>query len=306
MREFFMDSTGGCSLRCGLWMPQQSPRAIVQVVHGVAEHVGRYDAFGCFLAEHGIAMVGDDHMGHGKSVGPSDVPGYFPSGWAGAVEDEYRLMQEIHREFPETPYFLLGHSMGSFLTRTFLYTYPQAGLTGVILSGTGWLPGVVLAAGLRLCEREKQKLGAKQSSEQIQRLVFDSYNRKFRPNRTNRDWVCSDPAVVDASLTDPYCSYWPTVGLAADMLGGIRRNQAPENLAAMDHSLPVLFFSGEQDPVGAMGRGVRKAARAFQKAGMEQVSCKLYVGGRHEMLNEINKAQVFADVLSWIEKQLEK
>lgn len=306
MREFFMDSTGGCSLRCGLWMPQQSPRAIVQVVHGVAEHVERYDALGRFLAEHGIAMIGDDHMGHGKSVGPSDVPGYFPSGWEGAVEDEYRLMQEIRREFPGTPYFLLGHSMGSFLTRTFLYTHPKAGLTGVILSGTGWLPGVVLTAGLRLCEWERQKVGAQQSSEQIQRLVFDSYNRKFRPNRTNRDWVCSDPAVVDASLADPYCSYWPTVGLSADMLGGIRRNQAPDNLAAMDHSLPVLFFSGEQDPVGAMGRGVRKTVRAFQKAGMKQVSCRLYPDGRHEMLNEINKAEVYEDVLHWLEEQLKK
>ena len=301
MREFFMTSTGGCNLRCGLWMPRQSPRAVVQLVHGVAEHVGRYDEFGRFLAEHGIAVVGDDHMGHGKSVGSGDLPGFFPSGWDGAVEDEYRLMTEVRRELPHTPYVLLGHSMGSFLTRTFLYTHPDADLSGVILSGTGWISPVVLAAGLRLCERERRRVGENQVSEQLQHIVFENYNRAFRPNRTDRDWTCSDPAVVDASLADPYCSYWPTVGLAADMLGGIRRNQKAENLAAMDHDLPVLFFSGEQDPVGGMGRGVRRTVRAFEKAGMKQVTCRLYADRRHEMLLEVNREEVYADVLRWLD-----
>lgn len=304
MREFFMTSTGGCSLHCALWMPRQSPRAIVQMVHGVAEHIVRYDDFGRFLAEHGIAMVGDDHMGHGRSVGAEDLPGFFPSGWDGAVEDEYRLMTEVRRELPNIPYVLMGHSMGSFLVRTFLYTYPNAKLSGAILSGTGWIPSVIIAAGLRLCARKRQRLGAEQVSEHLQRLVFENYNRKFRPNRTNRDWVCSDPAAVDASLEDPYCSYWPTVGLSADLLGGIRRNQQPENLATMDRSLPVLFFSGDQDPVGAMGRGVRRTVQAFKKAGMQQVTCRLYPNGRHEMLNEINKVEVYEDVLGWIEALL--
>lgn len=300
MREFFMTSTGGCNLRCGLWMPRQSPRAMVQLVHGVAEHVERYDKFGRFLAEHGIAMVGDDHMGHGKSVGSGDVPGFFPSGWDGAVEDEYRLMTEVRRELPHTPYVLLGHSMGSFLTRTFLYTHPDADLSGVILSGTGWIPAVVLVAGLHLCERERRRVGENQISEQLQRIVFENYNRPFRPNRTDRDWTCSDPAAVETSMADPYCSYWPTVGLAADMLGGIRRNQKAGNLAAMDHNLPVLFFSGEQDPVGSMGRGVRRTVRAFEKAGMKQVTCHLYAGRRHEMLQEVNREEVYADVLRWL------
>lgn len=305
MREFFMTSTGGSSLRCGLWMPMGQPRAMVQLIHGVAEHVGRYDDFSTFLTRHGIAVVGDDHMGHGKSIGPNDVPGYFPTGWQGAVEDEHRLMTEIRKEFPHTPYFLLGHSMGSFLARTFLYRYPNAELTGAILSGTGWVPGMVLAAGKRLCQHEKQRIGADQVSPHIQKIVFGSFNLKFRPNRTEADWICTDPAVVDAYLADPLCGVWPTVGMAEDILDGLRSNQQPEHLAQMDRELPILFFSGQEDPVGAMGRGVRRSAKAFEQAGMKHVTCRLYEGGRHEMLNEPQRETVYQDVLQWIEALLQ-
>ncbi len=300
MREFFIGSTGGGNLRCGVWMPEGTPRAVVQLVHGIAEHIGRYEEFGSFLASNGIAMVADDHMGHGKSVEYPWGLGYFPSGWLGAVTDEYRLMQHVREQVPDVPYFLMGHSMGSFLTRTFLYRYADAGLAGAILSGTAWQSEPTLKLGMQLCRREEKRLGATGRSDLLQNLVFGTYNRRFRHTRTPNDWICSDPKVVDAYTADPLCGFQPTVGLCKEMMKGIGMNQWPGNLEDMPKDLPIFLFSGARDPVGNMGRGVRKTAKVFQKLGMEDVTCKLYHGGRHEMLNEPNRQVVFNDVLSWL------
>ena len=301
MREFTLPSTGGGELHCAVWTPKQKPTAVVQLIHGIAEHIGRYDELGSFFADHGILMVADDHMGHGKTAPFPGALGYFPSGWLGAVSDEHRLMEEAREQNPGKPYFLLGHSMGSFLARTFLYRFPDAGLSGVLLSGTAWQSRAALALGIRLCAREEKRLGATGRSELLQDLVFGTYNRKFRHPRTDCDWICSDPAVVDAYIADPLCGFMPTVGLCKEMMKGIAMNQRPGNLADMPKDLPVLFFSGSRDPVGSMGRGVRRAAKAFRRAGMQHVTCRLYPGGRHEMFNEPNRQAVFEDVLDWIQ-----
>ena len=302
MREFELPSTGGQVLHCGLWAPKTlQPSAIVQLVHGIAEHIGRYDEFGCFLSEHGFLMVADDHMGHGKSMG--EVPGFFPCGWNGAVDDEKILMDRVREEYPKTPYFFLGHSMGSFLTRTFLYRHAKAGLQGAILSGTGWQNPFALRMGLCLCAKEEKKYGEKEISAALNKMVFGSYNRHFRPNRTENDWICTDPAVVDAYNADPLCGLPATIGLARDMLQGIAMNQSKENLLKMPKELPILFFAGKSDPVGRMGKGVERSAQAFQQAGMREVQCKLYPG-RHEMLNEPNRQEVYDDVVHWLRAHL--
>lgn len=302
MREFELPTTGGDVLHCGLWAPKTpQPSAIVQLVHGIAEHIRRYDEFGCFLSGHGFLMVADDHIGHGKSAG--DTPGYFPRGWTGAVDDEKTLMDRVREEYPKTPYFFLGHSMGSFLTRTFLYRHAGAGLRGVILSGTGWQNPLTLRLGLRLCAKEEKKFGEKGISDALNKVVFGNYNRHFRPNRTENDWICSDPAVVDAYTADPLCGFPATVGLARDMIRGMLMNQAKDNLAEMPKDLPILFFAGASDPVGNMGKGVERTARAFRQAGMREVKCSLYPG-RHEMLNEPNRQEVFNDVLGWLHAHL--
>ena len=300
MREFYMPSTGGGQLRCGVWVPEGKPRAILHLVHGIAEHIGRYEAFGEFLAGHGILMVADDHMGHGKSVGEGEPLGFFPSGWFGAVDDEYTLMQRVREEYPTAPYILMGHSMGSFLVRTFLYRHAGCGLAAVILSGTAWQPKPALWLGRKLCRHEEKKYTQTGKSDVLQNLVFGTYNRQFKPVRTPNDWICTDPAVVDAYVADPLCGFQPTVGLARDMLTGLSMNEKRENLAAMEKDIPVLFFSGDHDPVGSMGKGVARSAKAFQEAGVRDVTLKLYPGGRHEMLNEPNRMEVFEDVLRWI------
>ncbi len=301
MEEFYLTSSGAGRLHCGLWRPAAAPRAVVQLVHGIAEHIGRYDHFAQFLAERGFVVCADDHMGHGLSVEKGGVYGYFSGGWMAAVQDEKLLMDEMKKQYPAIPYIILGHSMGSFLLRTFLYTYPGA-LSGAIISGTGWESALTLKAGLLLCALEARRIGQTGCSGLLKKMMFGAYNKNFRPNRTPNDWICSDEAVVDAYTNDALCGFDVTVGLARDMLGGMQMNEQAENLARMDRQLPVLFVSGMQDPVGSMGAGVLTCIDAFKRAGLKNITIHLYPDGRHEMLNETNRTEVYADILAWLEQ----
>ena len=284
------------------WEPEGQPRGVVQIIHGIAEYVPRYAGFAAFLNARGFLVTGEDHMGHGKSHGTE--PCHFSGGWCAAVDDSMELLRRTQRDYPGVPYFVLGHSMGSFLTRTLLFRYPDAGLRAAVICGTGWQPAPVLAAGLALCGLEKLRLGETGRSKLLANLMFGAYNRKFPDARTPNDWICSDPAVVDAYTNDELCGFDATVGLTRDMLTGISMNQKKENLAKMDKELPVLFISGMQDPVGAMGEGVLACIDAFKRAGIRHVTIRLYPEGRHEMLNEANRDEVYRDVLSWLERRL--
>lgn len=285
--------------------PDGAPRGVVQIAHGIAEYAARYDDFTAFLAANGFVVVADDHLGHGQSVQSEDDLGFFAEqhGWELAVGDMRRLFELMRREFPALPYFLFGHSMGSFLSRTYLIKYPD-GLTGCVLSGTGQQPGVMVMGGKLMSAREVKKNGPRFRSLSLNKLAFGSYNKAFEPRRTDVDWLSRDNAVVDQYVADPLCGFVATAKLMNDMMGGIEYNQKAENLARMNKALPVYFMSGDMDPVGANGKGVRQAAESFKKAGMQDVTVKLYPQGRHEMLNELNKQEVYADVLAWIESKV--
>ena len=298
MKEFYLDSCGGGRLHCAIWTPEGEPKAVVQLIHGIAEHIGRYDEFARFLNAHGYVVAADDHMGHGGSV-ENGVKGYFSGGWLSAVEDEKRLHDEIAAQYPVLPYFILGHSMGSFLLRTYLYTYPGT-IDAAIISGTGWEPSAVIRAGLAACKLEQLRLGEKRTSPILTKLMFGSYNKPFAPVRTKDDWICSDPAVVDAYTADPLCGFDATIGLARDMLTGIEMNEMRENLLKMDKLLPLLFVSGGKDPVGGMSKGVLRCIDAFKRAGMRKITIRIYPEGRHEMLNEVNRNEVYQDILNWL------
>lgn len=286
------------------WLPEGAPRAVVQIAHGVSEHSGRYDGFARFLAGHGFAVYAQDHLGHGYTAGESDR-GWFAEkdGWQLVTRDVCDLRRLAGEQWPGIPYFLLGHSMGSFLTRTYLIDYPGT-VDGAILSGTGQEGAALVAAGRLLSSMICAACGTKHVSALVQYLSMGAYNKKFRPNRTPCDWINRDPAQVDAYLADPLCGRTATVGLFRDMLGGITYIGNRKNLARMDRDTPVYFFSGDQDPVGAMGAGVRKTAGLFRDAGCRDVEVKLYPGGRHEMLNDPERDTVYADVLAWLEKRL--
>ena len=303
--DSFISCNGKTAIRVRRCMPEGAPKAVVQIAHGIAEHVERYDDFAAFLASNGFAVVANDHLGHGRSMSDPSEKGFFGEigGWELAVGDMRKLYERTRAEFPDLPCFLFGHSMGSFLARTYLIKYP-AGLAGAVLSGTAQQPGAAVAVGQMLGRREIKKHGARYKSELLNSMAFGSYNKDFEPRRTISDWISRDTAVVDQYLADPLCGFIPTAGLFADMMGGIAFNQKPSNLARMKKDLPVYFMSGDADPVGANGKGVLKAYQSFLRAGMTDVTLKLYHEGRHEMLNELNKDEVYADILAWLNGRL--
>ncbi len=297
-------SAGAGSIHCRIWEPQGEAKGIVQLTHGIAEHTARYAEFAEFLTGQGYIAVAEDHMGHGESISESLPRGCIRGGWDAMVADVHALTLRAKARWPELPFFLLGHSMGSFLARTYLYTYPREKLKGAILSGTAWQPGPVLAAGRLITAGEVRSKGADTPSEKLQKLMVGAYGKQFPGESFPDAWICSDPAVVEKYGADPLSGFVPGAGLIAAMLEGIARNQKKENLAMMPKSLPVLFIAGTLDPVGACGKGVKQSCDAFRKAGLGDVSLKLYEGDRHEVLNEKDKAQVWADVLAWLESKL--
>lgn len=304
-KEFYYPSSDGvhqCYAR--EWLPEGQPRAVVQLIHGVAEYVGRYDAFAAWLAGRGFLVVGEDHLGHGRTV-EDEKYGYFgpKNGWNLVTRDIRRLRELEGERYPELPYFLLGHSMGSFFARTYLINYPGT-VTGAILSGTGQEGAATVAMGKLLCNILCRTKGPEFHSDLVHSMALGAYNKQFAPNRTSADWISQDEQVVDKYLKDPLCTFQPTVGMYRDMMGGLQYIADPKNLKKMYKTTPVYFFSGDHDPVGQNGKGVRKVAEFFRTAGCTDVTVKLYPNGRHEMLNELNRQEVYQDVLSWMEGKL--
>lgn len=302
----FPSSDGVHSISASLWLPEaEPPRAVVQIIHGVAEYAGRYDTLARFLADHGFAVCGDDHLGHGRTAMQDSRFGYFAShdGWTLVVADERTLRQQMGERFPDLPYFLLGHSMGSFMARTYLCRYPGE-VSGALLSGTGQESALAVAAGKLLASLIGRLRGFDHSSALVNSLALGAYNRQFAPNRTTADWISRDEAVVDAYLKDPLCSFIPTVGLYRDMLGGLQYISSRRALSQMDPATPVYLFSGDRDPVGSNGKGVETVCGYFRDCGTKDLTMKLYPGGRHEMFNELNRDEVLSDVLAWLEAHI--
>lgn len=302
--DFWFESCGAGKLHGCRWTPEGEPVAVLQILHGIAEFVERYDEFARYLTKLGFVVVAEDHMGHGQSIGDEGIQGYFHGGWFAAVDDSYRLLSRTRAEFPELPYVLFGHSMGSFMARTILARYPDSGISAAIICGTGWQPKALLSAGIPLCSAICKAKGERVPNEMLHKLIFGGYNKRVEHPRTPNDWLTRETSIVDAYNSHPLCGFVPTAGLLRDMMKGIAYIQKPETLAAMRKDLPVFFIAGGDDPVGAYGEGVRQAAAAFRAAGMEKVSEKIYPMCRHEILNELNRAEVFEDIRRWLENTI--
>lgn len=298
--DYFYDSCGSGKIHVCRWTPDGAAKAVLQIVHGIAEFVERYDDFATYLTSQGYIVVAEDHMGHGQSIGEGGIRGYFHGGWFNGVADTYKLMQDTMAEFPSLPYVLFGHSMGSFMARTILAQYPDSCISAAIICGTGWQPRFALPMLIKVVEGICKKNGEQNPSEQLQQMIFGGYNKKIANPRTASDWLTRDEAIVDAYVAHPLCGFTPACGLLRDMMKGIYFVEQPQNLAKMKKSLPVLFIAGTEDPVGPYGKGVEKAADEFMKAGMSKVSLKLYPDCRHEILNELNKQEVYNDICSWL------
>lgn len=280
----------------------QEPRAVLQVAHGMAEHLLRYQNFAEFLTEHRIVVIGHDHLGHGKTA-ESGTLGYFHDSTVehGLVKDMFRITQWGKEQYPGLPYFILGHSMGSFVLRNYLYTYGQE-IDGAILVGTGQQPTWLTALGKNMAAVLSKIQGEKHPSKLIDILAFGSMNRKIQNKRTDKDWLVTLPTEVNAYLADKDCGFLFTLSGYRELFSLIIRSQDSCLLTMIPTGLPLLFLSGKEDPVGEYGKGVMKAASSYRKAGVENVTVKLYENARHELLNEKQKEVVFQDICKWMEK----
>lgn len=304
MKEFrFPSCDGEHQVYVRQWLPDGPVRGVVQIAHGVAEHIQRYDPFMEFLAEQGFVAAGNDHLGHGRTANDEEDLGYFGQerGWNKVVGDIHRLHQRLKAQWPEVPVFLFGHSMGSFLSRTYAILNGED-LDGLILCGTGHQPKAMVTAGLTAAKLEIRRNGPASRSQMLQDLAFGGYNRDFDEVRTENDWLSRDPDAVDAYEEDPWCGFLPTAGLFHELMRGIGFVTDMGNIRRMPKDLPVLFISGAADPVGENGKGVLRAYAAFIQAGMQDAAVKLYPGARHELLNEWNRQDVCTDVLCWLER----
>lgn len=308
-QEFtFLSSDGHTRLHGAQWAPaDREPIAVLQIAHGVAEHILRYDGFARYLNEQGILVAGHDHLGHGKSLPEGAVPVYFGDGatWETVVDDIHLLHQRLREQYPRLPILLMGHSMGSFLSRTYLIRYPGT-VDAAIIMGTGWQPEMTIRGGLLLAGAIARIKGPDATSKLVTNMAFGAYNKAFGDKpRTPNDWLSADTDNVDAYMADPLCGADATVGLFRQMLLGIRFNQRLSNLRQMDPQTPVLFIAGAKDPVGDCGNGVRRTYQEFRRAGVQDCTLKLYPGLRHEILNEkAQQRQIFEDIGLWLTAKL--
>lgn len=304
--DFYFDSsTGKNHIHVRRCIPDVPVRGYVQIMHGIAEHIERYDDFMQFLAENGFVAIGTDHLGHGKTIEAPEQKGFLAdkNGWDYIIKDEEILRRAMEKTYPGIPFILFGHSMGSFMARTHLIRYPGA-FDAAIISGTGNQGAALVGGGLFMGNLVTALKGAHHYSKFLNNLAFGSYNKNYDKPRTEYDWLTRDEEVVDKYIADPLCGFIPTCSLFRDMMTGVKFITNVDNLAAMKKDIPVYFMSGDMDPVGECGKGVKLAYENFKKAGMKDVSLKLYKGGRHEMLNEINRAEVYSDILAWINSKI--
>ena len=305
-KEFYFPSSDGkTSIHAVEWLPEGDPVGVYQIAHGVAEYALRYEPFAECLNAKGFVVAANDHIGHGLSVAEDAAPLYFgeKDGWTHVVDDMFELRKQTGKKYPGIPYILMGHSMGSFLARTYLIRYPGS-VTAAVIMGTGQQPGYMVAGGRLAAKLIGKKSGYDKFNETVDGLAFGAYNKPFEPKRTNYDWLSANEENVDKYIADPLCGGGATTGLFLEMLGGIGFIGKPSNLAKMDKNTPVLFISGAMDPVGDLGKGTTKAYESFKKAGVKDVTLKLYPGLRHEILNEKEKDQVYADIWAWVEKHI--
>jgi alpha-beta hydrolase superfamily lysophospholipase len=296
----------GTSIAVYQWPPPSaSIRGAVQIAHGLAEHAARYDRVAEALTRAGYAVYASDHRGHGQTAQrPSDY-GYFADrdGFRHVVDDLYAVNRHIASELPGVGRVLFAHSFGSFAAQAYLYTHGDT-LAGAVLSGTNSGVAKLVQVGIGLAYFERLRLGPKNHSALLQKMSFGSYNRSFAPTRTEFDWLSRDPVEVDKYVNDPLCGFELTTQGWIDLMGGLIAIERSDNQARIPKSLPIYLFSGAEDPVGQAGKGPRALAAAYERNGLTNVTLKLYPGGRHEMLNEINRDEVVSDLIAWLDSQL--
>lgn len=280
------------------WIPEDDNiKCIVQLVHGMAEYIERYDAFASYLAERGILVVGNDHLGHGGSIREEDEKGYFAANdpVTVVVRDVHRLKKITQEAYPGIPYYIFGHSMGSLILRTYITRY-GSGIDGAIVCGTASVGSAVAKPGRLLLAAMKLIKGETYRSPFAESLVNGNPNRRIVNKRTDFDWLTRVDEIVDKYIADDMCGFLFTLNGHKTIVDMVDSHNSSKLLAKIPKDLPIWFISGSEDPVGNFGEGVKRAAGQLKDAGIKNVDLKLYEGCRHEILNEINREEVYEDV----------
>ena len=300
---FALAGADGARLLVYRWLPSAPPKAVVQIAHGLAEHAGRYHRLATTLAANGYAVYANDHRGHGRTATrPSDL-GFFAKrdGWNKCVGDLWSLHQQVSADHRGRPVILIGHSMGSFLAQDFI-TRHGAALAGVVLSGSAGAPNALVTVARLIARLERLRLGAGGKSGLMRTIAFAPYSWQFRPVRTPYDWLSRDSAEVDKYIADPLCGFRPSAQLWIDMLDALGPIADPERQKRIPKQLPIYVLAGDRDPVSGNAKSLQQLVNAYRRAGLSQVTCKFYAGGRHNMFDETNRAQVIGDLLTWMDQ----
>lgn len=304
-KEFTFAGTDGKEIYTYNWIPECKIRGIIQISHGMAEHSARYCRFAEFMNNKGFAVFANDHRGHGKTAGNKSGRGFFAekNGWKLCVDDMHQLTNYIKKEHPELPVFLLGHSMGSFLSRHFITSFGNQ-LKGCILSGTASHSPIILAAGSFIASIQILFFGIKHPSKLLNKMSFGAFNKRVPSPSTPFDWLSCDKELVQHYIADDYCGFICSAAFFRDLFSGLKYINNHKNIQKTPIDLPLYFIYGSEDPVGNYGQGVDLAVSRYKNSGIKDITVKKFVGGRHEILNELNKEEVFQNILEWMELKL--
>jgi len=301
--EFELSLDGGVTLHAYRWEPEDGAKAVIQIVHGMAEYAARYARFAEAATANGYAVAAVDLRGHGKSTASPDDWGFFAErdGWNKVVGDLAAQRKRITIEYPDLPVFLLGHSMGSFLAQQLMIEHGGE-YAGVILSASNGPVGPLGAVGAFIARLEVLRLGPKGISGLLGAMSFGTFNKPYKPPRTDFDWLSRDEAEVDKYVADPLCGFDFRTSSWRDMIDALGRLYGKAKLARIPKDLPVFILAGTNDPVGNMTKGVDKLIAVYRSTGLTAVESRYYDGARHEILNETNRDEVTADILGWLDR----
>ena len=306
MKTELFEFTGfqGTKLPAVIWLPDGEVMAVLQIAHGMTEHMGRFEAFAGALLPRGIAVAGFDLRGHGRNPGNTDVASFGEGGWDASIEDMRLFFALLEQRFSGVAHYMLGFSLGSFLLREYLSKYPD-GVAGAIIMGTGQPPVWLLAVMMGIVNGQIKKAGFDNTTDLVRQLSFGAYNQKFKPNRTAADWLCGDRAELDKYLADPLVRKDISSGLFRDLLASMKRTGSPTVYHSWNADLPILLISGQDDPVGSGGKDVQAIYRRMEKSGMKHVTLKLFPKVRHDLLHEETHgaAEATEFIAHWIESQ---
>ncbi len=289
------------------WIPEGEPKAILQIIHGMQEYIDRYDEFANYLAERGILVIGNDHLGHGGSVGARGTYGYFCKSDPATVlvRDAHRLKKMTQEDYPGIPCFILGHSFGSFVAREYITRY-GTGIKGAIIQGTAFMPSGTVNSLNGLVSFLEVIMGDKYRSEMVNNMAFKGYLKRIPNPRTKQDWLSHNEASVDKYIADPACNFVFTLNGFKTMADLLKRVQDVDKMEDIPKKLPILITGGKEDPVGSYGEALERLYGIYKnQLQIENVELKIYDGMRHELQQEIGREKVFEDQYNWLMKVIE-